>query len=251
MANDGKATNSQPISRTITHTQRAKSSDVNPLLQSSSQAIVSADDNYVVGRQKMGGLHNIVPGFKLSFKDSFFNSLDKYYEVDKRSYPFVVTFNEMASAQATFKFAVSIEFTLKVVDPCVVVKENHTSLLDCILMDLKNAVYDITSLFLVKNTDEARMKLRTTLNSFNCPAFLKMNFGIVDIMPDAAATKMLRELEQKNLEVALIGKKTEIDSANAISTKVTEVVINNVEEHQIQKRIPNLIGKVLKSEVND
>jgi hypothetical protein len=193
-------------------------------------------------------LHHIVPGFKLSFKGSWLNGIDKYYEVDKRAYPFVVTFNEMASAQATFKFNVAIEFTLKVVAPCVVVKENYTSLLDCILLDLKRSVYDITSRFLVQKTDEARMSLQTALVSFNCPAFLKMNCGIVDIMPDAAAAKMLRELEQKNLEVALIGKKTDIDSANALSTKVTEAYTNNEEEHEIQKHFPSLIGKVLNNE---
>lgn len=251
MATDRNSENPLSMSRTITHNKRDKSSDVNALLQSSSQLIVSADDNYIVGRQKGGQLHNIGPGFKLSFKDGWFNGIEKYYEVDKRSYPFVVTFKEMASAQATFKFNVALEFTLKVVDPCVVVKENYTSMLDCILQDLKCAVYDITSRFLVQRTDEARMALQTALVSFNCPAFLKMNCGIVDIMPDDAAAKMLRELEQKNLEVALIGKKTEIDSANAISTKVTEAVTNNVEEHEIQRQLPNLIGRVLNNETID
>jgi hypothetical protein len=248
MANDSNSATTPSTSRTITHNKRDKASDVNPLLQSSSEIIVSADDNFIVGRQKGGQLHNIVPGFKLSFKDNWFNGIEKYYEVDKRSYPFVVPFDGMASAQATFKFNVSLEFTLQVVDPCAVVKENYTSLLDCILLDLKRSVYDITSRFLVQKTDEARMSLQTALMSFNCPPFLKMNCGVVDIMADAAATKMLRELEQKNLEMALIGKKTEIDSAMALSSKVTEVYTNNVEEHEIQKHLPGLMGKVLPNE---
>jgi len=251
MANDSNSANIQSASRTITHNMRDKASDVNPLLQSSSEAIVSADDNFVVGRQKTGQLHNIVPGFKLSFKDSWFNGIDKYYEVDKRTYPFVVRFEGMASAQATFKFNVSLEFTLQVVDPCVVVQEKYTSMLDCILLDLKRSVYDITSRFLVQKTDEARMALQTALLSFNCPSFLKLSWGIVDIMPDAQAAKMLRDLEQKNLEIALIGKKTEIDSAIALSSKVTEVYTANVEDHEIQKHLPSLIGKVLPNEAVD
>lgn len=256
MVNDGKSTSPQPISRTISHNQRAKSSDVNPLLQSSSQVIVSADDNYVVGRQKMGQLHNIVPGFKLSFKEGFFNSFGKYYEVDKRTYPFDVTFNEMASAQATFKFNVKIEFTLKVVDPCIVVKENLTSLLDCIQMDLKNMVCDITSLYPVRKTYEARMSLVNALISFNCPSFLEMNCGIVDIKPDADAFKMLRELEQQNLEVELITKKEQIDSKQVFSKKRIQN-IENLEEHEIPKliaeeyEIPKLIEKPLNSEANE
>jgi len=250
MANDSNSAASPSTSRTITHNQRNKSSDVNPLLQSSSQAIVSADDNYVVGRQKGGQLHNIVPGFKLSFKDGLFNSIDKYYEVDKRTYPFVVSFDEMPSAQATFKFNVKTELTLKVMDPCIVVKENYTSMLDCILMELKSTVYSITSRFLVQKTDEARMSLQTALISFNCPEFLKMTCGIVDIMPDLAAAKMLRELEEKNLAVALIVNQTEIDTVTALGSKATEAYTNSVEEHEIKKHFPNLIGQVLNNESN-
>jgi hypothetical protein len=231
--------------RTITHNQRLKSADVNPLLQSSSQPITSAEDNFVVGRQAGAQLHNIVPGFKLPFKERFFNAIEKYYEVDKRSYPFVVAFQNMPSAQATFKFNVTVEFNLKVIDPCVIVRDNATSMLDCILLDLKRCVHDVTSRFLVQNTDETRMALQTALNSFRCPAYLQMVCGVVDIMPDEAATKMLRELEEKNLKVAIIGTRTEVVSAQNLGDKIASSVADNLEEHQLQKQIPGLVQKVL------
>jgi hypothetical protein len=244
----GNTGNALPVARVITHKVRDNTSDVNSLLQSSSEMILSADDNFIVGRQKAGQLHNLTPGFKLPFKEKYFNAIEKYYEVDKRRYPFIVTFDDMPSLQATFKFRVKLEFTLQVTDPCMIVKENLTSLLDCVRMDLKNTIYSVSSGFLVQRTGEARMALHTALTSFQSPSFLKITMGVVDIMPDEAATKMLRELEQKNLDVALISKKTTIDSANALSTKITDTVANDIEEHMIQKQIPNLLGSVLNND---
>lgn len=245
MSNEKASAASQSGSRTITHKHRSKSDDVNPLLRSATHEIVSADDNFIVGRQKKGQLHNIVPGFSLSFRDKMFNGLEKYYEVDKRNYPFSITFREAPSAQATFKFDVTVEFSLKVIDPCVIVRENHTSLLDCILQDMKSTVHSVTSRFMVQKAAEASLLLQTAIASFDCPPYLKMTAGVVDISADAAASKMLRELEQKDLEMALISKKGEIETGIVLTDRLVQLA-QNIEDHELQKQLPKekIIGMV-------
>lgn len=245
MAADATTTPVPPVSRRISHNQRARSADVNPLLLTSPQPIISDDDNYIVARQTGGQLHLMVPGFKLPFKEKFFNRIDKYYEVDKRSYPFELKFTDMPSAQATFKFAVTVEFTLKVKDPCVIVKEILTSMLDCILLDLKRCIDDVTSRFLVQKSGEVRMSLQMALTSFNCPPFLQMVCGMVTVEPDAAARKMLSEIDAKELAVDVIGTRTEVKTAEGIGDKIAGNVVENLEEHQLQGHIPALVNKVL------
>ena len=245
MSTDTKASTAPSVSRTISHVQRAKSDDVNPLLQSSSEAITSADDNYIVGRQSNGALHHIVPGFKLPLKERLLKPLGKYYEVDKRSYQFAVTLPNMPSAQATFKFNVTLEFKLKVVDPCAIVREPHTSLLECIMLDLKRCVHDVTSRFHVKEADATRTALQTALHSFSYPAFLQMVCGVVDVMPDQEAARMMRTLEAKSLEVDVIGTQTEVDSAREVGKKITSAVVDNLEDHQLQAPINALVSQVL------
>jgi hypothetical protein len=246
MTTDTRSPSAQPAARTIAHKQRDSSDDVNPLLQSSPYPIVSDDDNYVVGRQRGGQLHSIVPGFKLSLKDKLLNPIEKYYEVDRRSYPFVIRFDETPSAQATFKFIVTLEFNLKVLDPCAIVSENHTSMLHCIRLDLKRCVHDVTSRFLVQNTDDARLALHAALNSFGPPAFLQMVLGVVDVMPDQRAAQMLSELHAKDLKVALIGTQTELNTATGIGDKIAASAAQAVEEHQLAKQVPGLVDKLLK-----
>lgn len=244
MSTDTNASTAPSVSRTITHIQRAKSADVNPLLQSSPEVLKSPDDNFIVARQSNGALHHIVPEFKLPLKERLFKPLVKYYEVDKRSYPFEVELPDVPSAQATFKFNVKLEFSLKVVDPCAIVRDNHTSLLDCIMLDLKRCVHDVTSRFLVQNTEDTRLALKTALLSFGCPAYLQMVCGVVKVMPDEEATRMVRTLEAKNLEVAIIGTQTEVESAREVGRKITGSVADNLEDHQLQAPINALLNQV-------
>lgn len=231
----------QSVARTITHNQRAKSSDVNPLLQSSPQPITSADDNFIVGRQADGKLSHIVPGFKLSLKEKFLNSLEKYYEVDKRSYPFVLILGNMPSAQSTFKFTVSLEFNLKVVEPCAVVRENCTSLLDCIMLDLRRCVHGVTGKFHVRDVGQAETELQTALNSFNVPSFLQIVFGVIGVEPDEHAKHLLHELERQKMELELVGSRGEIAAAQGVIDKIVVKAADGIEDHQIQKLLPESV----------
>lgn len=234
-------TTPQSVARTITHNQRAKSSDVNPLLQSSPQPITSADDNFIVGRQADGKLSNVVPGFKLSFKEKFLNPLGKYYEVDKRSYPFALSLGNMPSAQATFKFNVILEFNLKVVEPCAVVQDNCTSLLDCIMLDLRRCVHGVTGKFLVQDVGQASTELQAALLSFNGPPFLQIVFGVIGVAPDEDAARMLHELERKQMELELIGSRGEVGAAQRVVDKIVDKAADGIEEHQIQKLLPESV----------
>lgn len=231
----------QSVARTITHNQRAKSSDVNPLLQSSPQPITSADDNFIVGRQANGKLSNVVPGFRLPFKEKFLNPLEKYYEVDKRSYPFALILGNMPSAQATFKFNVSLEFNLKVVEPCAVVQDNCTSLLECIMLDLRRCVHSVTGKFLVQDVGQAITELQAALLSFNVPPFLQIVFGVIGVEPDEDAARMLHELERKQIELQLIGSRGERGAAQRVIDKIVDKAADGIEEHQIQKLLPESV----------
>lgn len=242
-----EATNAAPqsVARTITHNQRAKSSDVNPLLQSSPQPITSADDNFVVGRQADGKLRNIVPGFKLSFKEKFLNPVEKYYEVDRRAYSFAINLGNTPSAQATFKFNVTLEFNLKVVEPCAVVQDNCTSLLECIMLDLKRCVHSVTGKFLVQDVGKATTELQTELLSFNGPPFLQIVFGVIGVAPGEDAARMLHELERKQIELELIGSRGEVGAAQRVVDKIVDKAADGIEEHQIHKLLPESVKEMI------
>lgn len=241
MPAEATTTPPQPVARTITHNARAKSSDVNPLLQSSPQPLTSPDDNFIVGRQADGRLSNIVPGFRLPIKERFLNPFQKYYEVDKRSYPFALVLNNMPSAQATFKFNVSLEFSLKVVEPCAIVQNNCTSLLDCIMLDLRRCVHDITGKFLVQDVKAARSELQSALLSFGVPAYLKIVFGAIEVAPDEDAAKMLHELERKHMELQVIEGRAQVGVAQRVGEKIVDKAAEGIEDHQIHKLLPESV----------
>jgi hypothetical protein len=267
MNNPNKSENMQPVSRTITHKDRKKSSDVNPLQQSSSQPIVSLDDNFVVGRQKSGQLHNIDRNFKLTLRDKLLNGIEKYYEVDKRSYPFEIKFYGLASKKATQTFDVTLEFSLQVSNPCMIVEGNHTSLLNCVELDLKHFVSHIARCYDVENTEGARYALQQKFEKrvvesdglqqkfenteleinepellkqfspFTCPDFLEMKFRIASIMPDEASLKKLRELQDQSMDRHLIDKNTEIETRVAAGKKFTAVAVDSIEDIDIKRQI--------------
>lgn len=234
----------QPVARIISHNQRAKSSDVNPLLQSSEQPITSAADNFIVGRQADGKLSNVIPGFKLPFKEKWFKPFKKYYEVDKSSYLFTLELLNTPSAQPTIKFNVILEFNLKVIEPCAVVQDNCTSLLDCIMLDLKRCVHDVTSKFSVQAVGQASTELQTALLSFNSPPFLRIVFGVIEVAPDRDAASKMREMEGKQMELDVIDSRGAVGVKQQYVNKIVGKAADGLEEHQIQKLVPESVKMI-------
>lgn len=239
--------NSANNENVISHRQRQLNEDVNPLLKSSQLIINSVDDNFVVGRQKSGQLSKMGPNriVGLSFKDRtvqamkerFLDNFVKYYEVDKKGYPFSIRLNSSTS-QPTLKFTVRLDFTLQVIDPCPIVEGNVTSLLECVLQDLKKLVDMTTSRFLVQYSNDAKLTLQANLDNFTPPPYLRLIAGAVDVGPDAEALVVLRQVEEEEIRLQGVGVDTAVNTAKAIGTVLQEKVPSQIEDHHAAKMVP-------------
>ena len=237
MNTETAAPKTDPV-RMIVHDMRSDSDDVNPLIKESRLPLSNENGNFIVGKQKNGQLHNIVPGFSLPLKDRLLNNFDAYYEVRRKSYPFVMKFNDLPSAQVTLNFNVQIEFQLAVIDPVPIVADRTTSFLDCIRHNLKRNIDRVASRYEVRQIKEAQAELQKILDAFQCPPYLKWTCGLVKITPDDRTLKKLRELDEKQLDIAVIAANTERKVATELSGKITQSTVDNIEDHQLAKLSP-------------
>lgn len=238
---DEKATAPVPV-REITHAHRSDIEDVNPLIRQSTERLPNHDGNYIVAQQKKGQLRHLVPGVQLSVKDRMLNSIVTYYEVSRKKYPFKVQFTNLSSEQATMNFNVVVEFSLEIIDPVKVVEHRITSLLDCLRLDLKREVVRVASKHKVRNSKEAQAELQGELDNFKCEPYLKWTCHLVTVHPDEMALRKLREIEEKQLDMAVAETKADKNlaamTAAAVTDKIVQARVDNIEEHQIVKVAP-------------
>jgi len=238
---DEKAATPNPV-REITHTHRRDHDDVNPFLRDSTAPLPNRDENYIVVKQKNGDLHHQARGFQLGIKDRIFNGIATYYEVSKKSYLFRIEFSNVPSEQATMNFNVAVDFSLSVKDPVAIIENGITSMLDCVRHKLKLEVTRVLREQNVRNTAQACAQLQKELTSFECEPYLKWSTPVVTINADDQALAMLRQIEQKRLEIEAIAAQSDSNLAKqasaAMTEKIVQVTVDNLEDHQIAKMAP-------------
>lgn len=238
---NGKPEAPAPV-KEIIHSTRNDTDDVNPLIRQSGVPLANDDGNYIVVQQKKGQLH-LGPEVNVPIAEKMLlNKIVAYYEVSKRRYPFKVSYNNIASEQATMNFDVAVEFTVQVTDPRQVVEQRITSLLDCIRMDLKREVVRVVAKYNIRNSRAAQNELQETLEAFTCAPWMAWTCHLVTVSPDSQAMRKLREIEEKDLNMGLLATQTDLDLAAktgaALTDKIVRTRVDNLEEHQIAKLAP-------------
>lgn len=216
----------------IVHKNRKLEDDVNPLLRSSDAPLTDVDGNFIVAQMRNGSLRNLLKA-PLSMGERLTRAAVKYFEVDRRRYPFLVRFPAPTN-QSSFRFEVSFEFELTVTDPCPIVESRTTSLLECVLTDLKRLATATTEGFDIENSKAASIALSRAFDAMQPPSFLSIRSGVVHIAPDTEASIMLRKIEEERLRIREQETRMRVEAAAAMATTVVQKAGESVEDHNVQ-----------------
>ncbi len=216
----------------IVHRNRKPEDDVNPLLRSSEAPLNDVDGNFVVAQMRNGSLRNLLDK-PLSMGERLTRAASKYFEVDRRRYPMLVRFPAPTN-QSSFRFDVSFEFELAVIDPCPIVESRTTSLMECVLTDLKRLATAITEGFDIENSKAASIALSRAFDAMQPPSFLSFRPGVVHVAPDAEASIMLRKIEEERLRIREQEARMRVEAAAAVASTVAQKAAESVEDHNVQ-----------------
>jgi hypothetical protein len=226
----------------IVHKQRQIRDDVNPLIKSSAQSINNLYDNFMVVKLKDGQVMLASDVSKNGFFKNMFNGVVKFYEVDKRRYPFALEISS-PTHQASFKYTVTMEFEINVIDPCTIVSQSITSLLESVTTDLKRMASEVTMQYSIEETKRAAELLRDRLDAFRAPPYVFFWPGVVDVAPDSAALKMLRQIEEERLRLRGEQVRANVGVAESVATSITQKAGELIEDHQVA-RVVNRLGEI-------